>query len=487
VRNSPSAGWHIDFDVGLADRPFGPDRAELHRPVVRVQPDLPHVRQQRAVNEPYVRLLARITAAGSGPPVLRVGAGAADNYWWNPSGAPRPRGILFDVHPDYFDALRLLQRATGSPLILDLNMAADEPRLAVDLAREAMGRLDPGTIQAFEIGNEPDIYATRGFGDGFARPSSWSFDDYLGDFARFRRALDDLSPRPLLAAPDACCSAAFDEGLPRLLRREKRSLALVTYHQYPLPGCYGGASERDATPQRLFADEHYADTFRRFFPLVRAARAAGLKLRVTETNTSACGWMPDGLSGTFAPALWAPDWMFSLVFTGVAGVNFHASGVMNPVRAGFTSEGRYFVSAPPLYYGLLIFARATANRARLLPQPSFRARPRARSHARVWVTVDRDHVVRALVIAESATEGGVASIQIPGARDAAGITRLTAPGLDATTGVKLGGQAVAQQSFDGRLEGEPRRTYVHPRHGSYRFDVPPASAALLTVKAPAGR
>jgi hypothetical protein len=179
--------------------------------------------------------------------------------------------------------------------------------------------------------------------------------------------------------------------------------------------------------------------------------------------------------------------MFSLAFTGVAGVNFHASGVMNPIRGGFTSDGRYFASAPPLYYGLLLFARATANRARLLPQPTFRARPRAGSHARVWVTVDRDRAVRALVLGESATEGGVASIRIPGARHTARITRLTAPGLDATTGVKLGGQAVAQQSFDGRLEGEPRRTYVHPRHGWYRFNVPPASAALLTVKSPAGR
>src|SRR4051794_32742796 len=97
------------------------------------------------INEPYVRLLGHLTATGSGAPVLRIAGGSADEAWWNPSGAPRPRGIAFDLGPGYFDAIRLLQRATGAPLILGLNMASGDPSIAADLAREAMARLDAGT------------------------------------------------------------------------------------------------------------------------------------------------------------------------------------------------------------------------------------------------------------------------------------------------------------------------------------------------------
>jgi hypothetical protein len=72
-------------------------------------------------------------------------------------------------------------------------------------------------------------------------------------------------------------------------------------------------------------------------------------------------------------------------------------------------------------------------------------------------------------------------------RDGAGpaaLERLTAPSLTATTGVALGGLAIPAGTTDGRIAGTPVTETVSPAGHTYRFAMPPASAALLTVSIP---
>jgi hypothetical protein len=68
-----------------------------------------------------------------------------------------------------------------------------------------------------------------------------------------------------------------------------------------------------------------------------------------------------------------------------------------------------------------------------------------------------------------------------GAR-AATVERLRAPGLTARSGVELAGQSFGALSATGVLAGRQKLTSVRARAGSFFVELPPASAALLTVR-----
>jgi hypothetical protein len=53
--------------------------------------------------------------------------------------------------------------------------------------------------------------------------------------------------------------------------------------------------------------------------------------------------------------------------------------------------------------------------------------------------------------------------------------------MSSTTGVTFAGQSIPDVSRDGRLTGAPTAEPVAPRRGVYRFGLPAASAALLTI------
>jgi hypothetical protein len=103
----------------------------------------------------------------------------------------------------------------------------------------------------------------------------------------------------------------------------------------------------------------------------------------------------------------------------------------------------------------------------------------------VWATADRSGHARVVVVNKDRSQAGDAVITV---RDGAGpgtLERLTAPSLEATSGVARGGLSIPDRTPDGRLSGAPVSEAVTPSGHTYRFTMPPASAALLTVSIPA--
>jgi hypothetical protein len=442
-------------------------------------------------NEPLITLFGHLSAQRSGPPLVRVGGASTDDAWWNPTARPHPPGLRFNLNPGWVDSLRAFVRRTRSPLILGLNLAQDDPSLAVDWARAALAGFGPASIRAFEVGNEPDVYPYRGYKPGPdgrvepARPRSYDFTAYLREFGRAARALRRLRPRPPLAGPVGCCYPAFDRGLPRLLRRHRRDVRLVTYHAYPLDDC---GRTHPTIPAILSPDVSAGVPRRRLARLVSVARRAGRPLRVTETNSIACGGR-DGVSNTFAAALWGADWLFELAAAGVQGADLTGYGTRYaPIVPGaeFDSQGKgtYLAAVQPLYYGMLLFARATAGRARLVRvdyDPRTFARHRA--NVKVWAARDGRGTLRIVVIHKDLRRQGVsARVHVPGARRPATVERLTAPGLDAKSGVRLGGRHVAEPvTYDGRLLGRRVTATLRPRASTYAVRLARPGAALLTI------
>lgn len=435
------------------------------------------------VNPVLVALYRNLAAAGAGPPVLRIGGNGQDSAWWNPRGRPRPLGITIDLTPRFLRSVGRFLAAARTRAIFGLNLAIDRPEVPAEEARAVVARWPARRLLGFELGNEPNVYPHRVQGRDredrrvYARRPGYSFADYLPELERSLRPLRGLP----VAAPSVCCSPWL-EDLPELLRRDGEALRFVSLHRYPLQSC--GSRPGDSGYPRaatLLAPDVMAANVRPIAAAVAAARRRGLDVRVTETNSVACGGGV-GVSDRFPAALWAVDWMFNLAAAGVRGVNFHGSSPLyQPFRTGFTATG-YRAIVKPLYYGLLLFAQAAPHRARLLPRAHAGARTRRGAQVRVWAAVDRvDGVVRVVLLNEGLT-GGDAVLRVPFAAGAGTVERLLAPRPLAADGITWGGRSFASPTSTGRLAGRAAGEHVPAAAGDrFRFALPAASAALLTV------
>ena len=74
------------------------------------------------------------------------------------------------------------------------------------------------------------------------------------------------------------------------------------------------------------------------------------------------------------------------------------------------------------------------------------------------------------------------AVRLPGGHGEGTLERLLAPSIRATGGVTLGGQTFGAATTTGQLAGPPQTQAVTPHGRSYGISVPPASAALLTLR-----
>ena len=130
----------------------------------------------------FERVVSLLRVRGDGPMMLRVGGDSADLNYWNPIWCDlRPAPSLT---PGWFKQTARLVTQLHLRVILDLNLMGRLPHMAAVEARAAVAHLPAGSIQGFEIGNEPDR-----FGNGY------SADDYVRDFRSYARALKRVAPR----------------------------------------------------------------------------------------------------------------------------------------------------------------------------------------------------------------------------------------------------------------------------------------------------
>jgi hypothetical protein len=203
---------------------------------------------------------------------------------------------------------------------------------------------------------------------------------------------------------------------------------------------------------------------------VALAHRAGLPLRLTELNSIGCGGRP-GVSDTFATALWAPDALFELLKVGVDGVDLHVRATT--INAPFiVSSGG--LSARPLLYGLILFARALGPDGRLV---ATRLTEPSGSHLKAWAVRVRGGVLHVVLIDKGNRPARVA-LRLP-AVGPASVERLVARSVGARSGVTLGGQWLGR---DGTWKGRAHSESVAPGRRGYVVSVPATSAALVTVR-----
>jgi hypothetical protein len=288
-------------------------------------------------------------------------------------------------------------------------------------------------------------------------------------------------PTAPLAGPAAWCTGG--EGwFQDFLARSGTPLAFATAHYYPMGRTAESGSDETATITNMLSPALMARSQACLGAVAGAARSRGLALRVDETN-SAYGFGQPGVSDVFASALWAIDYLHTLAELGVAGVNIQTGTDENGglgcggVYLPFCRDnGRWRVR--PLYYGMLLFHQAAAGRAVPLATTSDPA-----ANVVAHAVLGDDGSARVVLLNKEARATAMVTLVVTPAptSDDATVLRLRAPSLFARDSITLGESAVAD-------DGTWTPALVPPVRGSggtWSVVLPPASAAVVTVGAPA--
>jgi len=415
-------------------------------------------------------LVTMLRSLGVG--VLRFGGVTADEQIaWTDESTPRPPWAWGVLEAGSLRQLGSLAAASGWRILLTLGLGHFEPGAASQEAAAAKAALGE-SLEAIELGNEPDSYAKHGL-----RPSPWTPVQYGEDIAVYRNAIEALAPGIPLAGPDTSGSSAYEKwGLTESIYERP---ALLTGHHYPL-GC---AEQPAPSIARLLSPrirQLEEVSLRRYLFI---AAETEVPFRLDETNSVSCGGVP-GISNTFASALWAVSYLTQAMSMGVSGINFEG----NPANCG----GYTPVCAPS--------PEALASGA-LVAQPEWYALLLARAlvgERPLHTTVSPTHRPNVEASTFMAADGTLQFVLVdddpPGARSVAmhlhvgsgfhgaRILSLTAPSPEALSGVELGGQAVAA---DGSWSEPSSLPHAANKNGLITIDVKPSSAALVTV-APLG-
>jgi hypothetical protein len=423
--------------------------------------------------DPVFLALMRNLAPGQRP-VLRIGGDSTDWAWWPLAGVTRPAGIRYSLTPRLLAVIRAVATALDARLILGVNLEADSSALASGEAQALIAGVGRRSIEALELGNEPELYGSFNWyrqpdGRGVkGRPRSYDAGAYAKNAANIAQAL----PRITLAGPSAG-APKWIAHLSQLLDAGPR-VGVVTLHAYPLKHCRAASTE--ATIPHLLAASSSSGLAQILKRYVRIAHAHGLPLRIDEMNAVSCGGR-SGVSDTFASALWSLDTLFAMARAGVDGVNIHTvPGKVNDLFGVTGGNGRWLASVRPEYYGMMMFAQATPPGSRLVGLSGKRA-----GGLSAWATLAPDGQIRVVLINKALDQTQAVTVRIPATTGPATLERLQAPSAGARSGVTLGGHGFGAETATGRLDPTSAGTTVTPTSHGYRISLPAASAAMLTL------
>ncbi len=396
-------------------------------------------------NRVYVQLVRTLSERG----VIRIGGNTSDYARYSRSGEPVSAPKATVVNDAVLKDLGGFCAATGWKLIWGLNLGTGTAREAVEEAKAVRARAGAHLL-AFEIGNEPDLFGRAGH-----RHRDYNYEEWLADYRRFKKALRDQIPDIRFAGPDA---ARETDWVRRFANDEGRDAVLLTHHYYR------ESQNPASTIEKLLAPDPKLEP--ELAELRAASKASGLPYRICEANSFSGGGRA-GVSDTMAAALWALDYLFTLAAGGCAGVNLE-TGVN---QLGFVShyspigdDERGHYEARPEYYGMLAFARAAKGR---LAAVEMNAPPELKA----WAV--QNGGACSLTLINKGREPR--SFEIEANR--ASLLRLSAPSIDARSGVSLGGAEVAP----GGVWKPSKIERLAASNARIRLDLPAASAAIVEI------
>ncbi|MGD1056156.1 MAG: glycosyl hydrolase family 79 C-terminal domain-containing protein [Solirubrobacteraceae bacterium] len=417
-------------------------------------------------------LVSMLRSLGVG--VLRFGGITADEQTaWVDEATPRPAWALGVLEAGDLRGLGSLAAASEWHVLLTLGFAHFDPEAAAREAAAAKAALGE-SLEAIEIGNEPDSYARHGL-----RPQPWTPVQYEEQINAYRIAIEALVPGIPLAGPDSSGSSAYEKwGLSEAIYQRP---ALLTGHHYPL-GC---AEQPPPTIARLLSPQIRQLEERSLRRYQFIAQETEVPFRMDEANTVSCGGVA-GISNTFASALWAVNFLTKAMAMGVSGINLEGNPAncegYTPVCAPSAEDlATGALRAQPEWYALLLAKALVGER----PLPTtVKPKPAERPNVEASTFLAPDGTLQ-FVLVDDDPPGSprvAVHLHIGDGFHGASVLSLTAPSPTALSGVRLGGQEVQPDGLWNEPATLPR---VANKHGVITVKLAPSSAALVTV-APAG-
>ncbi len=384
-----------------------------------------------AGNRELIALVRTLGPAG----VLRIGGNTSAFTTWV-AGAPASGGAgtddaagyspdrgakatvqtpgMFRITPRAIDNLAGFLRATGWQLLYGLNLRHGTPALAAEEAAYVAKACGP-MLLGLQLGNEPDLFRhDDGGGDG-GKGSLWTYEEFLPQWRAMYAAVHARLPGVPIEGPDS------SEGwASRFAAEAHGSIAALTAHYY----AEGPPTDPRMTIEYLL---HPGERLQRdVYAAMAVAKTYGLPFRLAEGNSCYNGGKP-GVSDTFASALWAGDFMLDLANRGAVGVNLHGGGmgVYTPIATDTAGQS----SARPDYYGLWLAAQFAGSEMVRVDAPEAGA---------ANVTVYAGSTGKGLFLAAFNKGPDAVQLVLSGTPAQGQLTRLTAPSLESTTGVRFG-------------------------------------------------
>src|SRR5436190_6633647 len=340
----------------ISDRPFG---RSIRPGFVGLSFEFKAVRDYTGsdpnqINPVLVQLIRNLTPGQA--PVIRIGGDSTDVSFAPGSDVRPPPYTAYELTPSWMATTAALARELGARMILGLNLGANDPALAAAEARDYVKAFGHRAIEAFEIGNEPNVYAnvtafhTESGEKLHARLPGYGYAQFSSEFG----AIAAATPPGRLAGPALAVGPLPGDGswiqsLGGFLEQQRR-VGIMTVHRYPLRNCFvAPSSPQYPTVGHLlatYATGGLADSLR---PWVALAHAKHRALRVDELNSVACRGKK-GVSDTFASSLWVADALFQLARLGVDGVNLHTLPRSSYELFEFSrASGRWRAYVRPVY------------------------------------------------------------------------------------------------------------------------------------------
>ncbi len=463
--DSPPAA-RLTIHPGRTGNPIGPDFTGLSYETAQLgEPDF-----FSPANTELVGLMRRLGRSG----VLRIGGNTSEFSRWTPDAAaamgaepapaaapvgpdtgkhpPRPTAIT----PHAIRNLHGFVEAIGWKLIYGLNMGTGSAETAAEEAAYVINTLGPKVI-AFQLCNEPDLFSRNGI-----RKPGYNYADFAQEWRRYYEAIRQKVPNAPFAGPD---TAFNNEWLVPFAKEFKNDVVFLSQHYY----AEGPPTDPSMTIDRLLRPNPRLAA--EFEGMQETRKESGLPFRLAETNSCYSGGK-QGVSDTFASALWGAELMYQLAQAGGEGINFHGGGYgwYTPI-AGTREKG--FI-ARPIYYGMLLFQQAGSGQ--LLESaldyqqdtPLLTAYSLRSEDGSVRTAIFNKHQDRNIRIAIQPSERAASATAL----------RLAAPSVDAISNVTLA-EATVDANGKWRAAQEERLTMDN---NSATIDLPAGSAALVSFK-----
>jgi len=337
--------------------------------------------------------------------------------------------------------------------------------------------LPPNSIQAIEIGNEPDVYPYNG-----ARTPTYNFSQYLAQYQQWQQGVNTVIGNGIgTMGPSMGQQTNWVANTESAVGSNAMGPAIVSQHAY-----VGGQNQDGNTvggapwPLDELLQPAATTTYPTLFaPLAAAAHKAGRLFRMGEVNSFWGGIT--GISNTFQSSLWSIDLMFNYVNNGMDGVNWNdeygVSYELSVYGTPTTSNGQTVYNLKqvnPLYYGLLVFSQMAGHNAQLLPVTTS-----TNANVSIWATLDNTPTTHVVVINKDEHATGTVQLAVPGYTTGT-LRYLVGANYAATNGITLGGQTF-DGSPDGTIQGQLVATPITATNGVFVIpNMPIVSAAILS-------